>query len=93
MRSRYSAFAVGNADHLFRSWHPRTRPDDVALPRGTTWLGLEVLDVVDGGESDETGVVEFVARYRAAGREHRLHECSRFARRAGRWVYVDGTAS
>jgi SEC-C motif domain protein len=36
MRSRYSAFAVGRADHLFRSWHPRTRPDEVVLPQGTT---------------------------------------------------------
>jgi SEC-C motif domain protein len=54
---------------------------------------LEVLDVVDGGEPDATGVVEFVARCRVAGREHRLHERSRFVRRAGRWVYVDGTVS
>jgi SEC-C motif-containing protein len=91
MRSRYSAYALGKADHLFRTWHPRTRPDDVVVPAGTTWLGLEVLDVVDGGASDETGVVEFVARYREAGVEHRLHERSRFGRRAGRWMYVDGT--
>ena len=35
-------------------------------------------------------VVEFVARYRVAGRAVRLHECSRFVREAGRWYYVDG---
>ena len=34
--------------------------------------------------------VEFVARYRVAGRAVRLHECSRFVREAGRWYYVDG---
>ena len=26
MRSRFSAFVVGDEDHIFRSWHPRTRP-------------------------------------------------------------------
>ena len=93
MRSRYSAFVLGDVDHLFRSWHPRTRPDAVDVRSATTWLGLEVLDVVHGGPTDSTGVVEFVARYRADGGEQRLHERSRFERRAGRWVYLDGTVS
>ncbi|WP_275423743.1 YchJ family protein, partial [Virgisporangium ochraceum] len=26
MRSRYSAFALGDADYLLRTWHPTTRP-------------------------------------------------------------------
>lgn len=88
MRSRYTAYVVGDVDHLFRSWHPRTRPplDDVDP---LDWQGLEILDTEAGGESDEHGVVEFVARY--AGGE--LHERSRFERRAGRWVYVDGDLS
>jgi SEC-C motif-containing protein len=33
--------------------------------------------------------VEFVARVRAEGRGHRLHETSRFVREAGRWFYLD----
>ena len=36
--------------------------------------------------------VEFVARYRVAGRAVRLHERSRFVCEAGRWLYVDGDA-
>ena len=32
MRSRYAAFAVGDEAYLFRTWHPRTRPDDLTLP-------------------------------------------------------------
>ena len=90
MRSRYTGFAVGDADHLFRTWHARTRPDDVAVDPGTTWLGLEVLRTVDGGPGDDTGVVEFRARHRDRRGEHVLHETSRFERRRGRWVYVDG---
>jgi SEC-C motif-containing protein len=40
--------------------------------------------------SDNTAEVEFVARYRVAGKAVRLHERSRFVREAGRWFYVDG---
>ncbi len=47
MRSRYTAFALGDADHLWRTWHPRTRPPAVEAGR-LEWTGLEVLDVVDG---------------------------------------------
>jgi SEC-C motif-containing protein len=89
MRSRYSAYALDDVDHVFRTWHPATRPDDLAqLPR-LDWRGLEILDVVDGGPGDTEGVVEFRAEH--AGGE--LHERSRFVRRAGRWVYLDGEVS
>ncbi len=37
--------------------------------------------------------VEFVARYRVAGRGHRVHETSRFICEDGRWLYVDGEVS
>ena len=43
-------------------------------------------DVVAGMDGDDTGEVEFTASY--AGGE--MHERSRFERRGGRWVYVDG---
>ncbi|WP_176789368.1 YchJ family protein [Tessaracoccus flavus] len=84
MRSRYSAFVFGDSDHLWRTWHPRTRPASVDAA-GVEWLRLEVLDVVGGGEDDAEGVVEFDAHH-AGGV---LHERSRFARRAGRWFYLD----
>jgi SEC-C motif-containing protein len=90
MRSRYSAYSLGLSGYVFRTWHPRTRPDSVDPPPGLTWTGLEVLAVVAGGPDDETGVVEFRAGFREDGREGTLHETSRFERRAGRWVYVDG---
>ena len=90
MRSRYAAYAVGDLDHVFRTWHPRTRPDEIGASPGLTWVGLEVLRTVDGGPDDETGVVEFRARLRTADGEHVMHETSRFTRRGGRWVYLDG---
>jgi SEC-C motif-containing protein len=92
MRSRYSAYVLGHTDHVFRTWHPRTRPDDVAA-EGTTWLGLEIVRTEAGGSDDDTGVVEFVARYQGPRGVQELHEVSRFERRGGRWVYVDGDVS
>ena len=90
MRSRYSAFVTGRLEHVFRTWHPRTRPDEVTAEPGLVWLGLSVLRTEAGGPDDSSGVVEFRARFRTATGEDELHETSRFERRAGRWVYVDG---
>jgi SEC-C motif-containing protein len=90
MRSRYAAYATGRLDYVFRTWHPRTRPDDIDPSSGLTWTGLEIVATADGGVGDDTGTVEFRARYRTPQGSGELHEVSRFERRAGRWVYVDG---
>lgn len=83
MRSRYSAFAVGDADYLLRTWHPRTRPAALDLDDGTEWTGLEIREAA----GDE---VLFTARYRTPDGPGAMTERSRFAQRGGRWVYVDG---
>jgi len=93
MRSRYAAYAVGELGYVFRTWHPRTRPLSIEPDPALTWTGLEVLAVVAGGADDETGVVEFEASYDRGGSPGRRHERSRFERRRGRWVYVDGDLS
>lgn len=89
MRSRYAAFAVGDGAYLWRTWHPRTRPEAVILDPARAWLGLQIRDVVGGGPEDDSGVVEFTARYQQDGRRGEQRERSRFARRAGRWFYLD----
>lgn len=88
MRSRYTAFALGDAEHLWRTWHPRTRPDDVGIDPAMEWLGLEVTDTVAGGPDDDTGEVAFTARFTSPAGDGAVVERSRFIRRAGRWVYV-----
>ncbi len=93
MRSRYAAYSCGDADYVFRTWHPRTRPTDVAVDAEVTWLGLDVTDTAAGGIDDDHGEVEFAVRYEVAGREVTMRERSRFQRRAGRWLYVDGVVT
>lgn len=83
MRSRYAAYAVGDVDHVFRTWHPRTRPAEVEPVPDLVWELLEILDATD----DE---VEFRAHFRTPAGPGAMHERSRFERRAGRWFYVDG---
>lgn len=91
MRSRYSAYALGNLDYVFRTWHPKTRPHDVSPVDGIAFVGLEVLEMVAGGPDDDIGVVEFRARLRGPDGTSEFHERSRFSKRAGQWMYVDGS--
>ena len=89
MCSRYSAYVLGRIDYLRATWAPETCPTDLETgPQGLQWLGLQVKrhEQVDGDHA----VVEFVARSKLGGRAHRLHETSRFERRDGRWLYIDG---
>lgn len=88
MRSRYSAFVLENAAYLQATWHASQRPANLDFEAGAKWLGLQVKDFQSTGA--DTAQVEFVARYRVAGRAVRLHERSRFVREDGRWFYVDG---
>lgn len=91
MRSRFSAFALGNVDYLLQSWHPETRPRRLDLDDTVTWRRLQIVDTEAGGDGDDTGIVEFRAQYQQHGRRHILHERSRFTRTsAGAWRYLDG---
>jgi len=93
MASRYSAFAVGDAAYLSRTWHPSTRPASLDLDPDLRWLRLEILEVVGGGPFDDSGVVSFRAHHRSPRGRGVLAERSRFVREAGRWLYLDGTVS
>ncbi|TCO53736.1 SEC-C motif-containing protein [Actinocrispum wychmicini] len=93
MRSRFSAFAVGNEAYLLQTWHPRTRPASVPFDPGLTWTSLEIVGKSGGGPFHQEGTVEFRAHYRAAGRGDSMHENSRFERVGGDWVYVSPEAS
>ncbi|MDH6281160.1 YchJ family protein [Prescottella agglutinans] len=89
MRSRYAAFAIGDAEYLLRTWHPSTRPATLELDPDMVWRRLDVLRTAAGGLLDDTGAVEFVAHYADHGERGSMREHSRFVREHGRWFYVD----
>jgi SEC-C motif-containing protein len=90
MRSRFSAFAVGDGSYLLATWHPRTRPASLDLDPDLEWRRLEIAAVTAGGAHDDTGTVEFVAHYwEATGRRRgEQRENSAFVREDGQWFYV-----
>jgi len=92
MRSRYSAFALGNAEYLLETWHSTTRPRTLALDPGVRWIGLDVLGTTGGSPLHADGTVEFRAHYVRNRESGAQHENSRFVRDRGQWRYLDGVA-
>ena len=89
MRSRYSAFVLDELQYLLDTWHPDTRPAQLEPnPTDLKWLGLQIKQHQQ--QDADHATVEFVARYRQAGRATRLHETSQFLRVGGQWLYLDG---
>jgi SEC-C motif domain protein len=85
MRSRYSAYVLGNMDHIDRTFAPEVRNDfDRAEAERTAseteWLGLEV---IRSSQEGDKGV------FRHNQQELTQHEVSTFRRADGYWLYVD----
>lgn len=96
MRSRFTAFALGNAAYLLATWHPSTRPASLDLDPQLLWQRLDILST-SGGPFDDLARVHFAAHYRSVPGtppEDRVkgvqEEDSRFQREGGHWYYVDG---
>ena len=98
MRSRYSAFALGEVEHLLRT-QPSEEPEAerrralLETCRQVRWQRLEILATEAGGATDRIGTVTFRAHYRQGGVRGVLQERSRFGRRgnvlAGDWLYLE----
>ncbi len=90
MRSRYSAFAVGDEAYLLRTWHPATRPDRIGLDGDDRrFTGLEILETTGGSPLHTQGTVRFRADYTDAEGPGSQTENSVFERIGGDWYYVD----
>lgn len=96
MRSRYSAFVVHEPEYIYETHNPSTR-DEVNLDEITAWStqsiweGLNIIDVQEGKEDDDKGIVEFVARYTVGNKGNMHHERSSFDKKEGKWWFTDGT--
>lgn len=94
MRSRFAAYAAGEVEYVLATTHPvgpMGRIDQGAWEaevrdfcRRTDFVGLEILDA---GESGDTGWVRFRAHLLQAGQDASFVEHSHFVRRDGRWFY------
>lgn len=90
MRSRYSAFAVGDEAHLLRTWHPATRPDRIGLAADDRrWTGLAILETTGGSPLHTRGTVRFRASYGDPEGPGSQTENSAFERIGSQWYYVD----
>lgn len=95
MRSRYSAFVLGQLDHVERTNAPEIRNDfnRAEAERAVSevqWQGLEVLSSSQNGD---TGTVEFSIRFCRGGQDFGQHELATFRRDDSRWLYVCGKVS
>jgi SEC-C motif-containing protein len=95
MRSRYTAYALGEIEWVYQSQSPDGRQfvDRRATEewsKRATWKGLEIVDTKEGGPEDSEGFVEFKALYELAGEAITHHEIASFRKEDGVWYFVDG---
>ena len=95
MRSRYTAYTRSEIDYLFNTSGPDIREEfnheaSRTWADSADWQGLAILDVEGGDETDETGKVEFLARYQVKEKVCDHHELAKFARVEGKWCFMDG---
>ncbi|MEQ8219472.1 MAG: YchJ family metal-binding protein [Arenibacter sp.] len=93
MRSRYSAFVLGNGNYLMDSHHTSTRPVKEkkaieAWAKSVSWIKLEVLDSEKGEINDQNGTVSFNAYFFENGKVDVIHEKSEFVKENGLWMYL-----
>lgn len=95
MRSRYTAHAIKSFDYLFGTTLPDSRQEEdrkstAAWSKRLEWQSLAIRNVEKGGTEDDTGLVEFIARYRKDGKAFDHHEIAEFVRQDGKWYFKDG---
>lgn len=88
MRSRYSAFVLGESAYLLKTTTKENRHDEdekliKEFAQSVIWLGLDVVEV-------KMQSVEFKAYYKDALGVQVLHEKSNFIKEDGMWLYKDG---
>ncbi len=97
MRSRYTAYVLGNAAHIMATTHadsphfsaePGVWKADIDMFCGSTVF--EGLEVVSSRVEGDQGWVEFVASLSQSGRPVPMREHSEFQRVEGRWFYLYG---
>ncbi|WP_241644954.1 YchJ family protein [Rosenbergiella metrosideri] len=94
MRSRYTAYALHAFQYVAKTWHPSSRPAELAQllqndSVGTLWQGLSIVETHAGRAVNEA-YVTFFARYTSDQQPGWIYETSRFVRENNHWYYLDG---
>lgn len=94
LRARYTAFTRGEIDFILSSHHTRTRTevtrDEIEdWSKNSEWLGLNVVQIEAGKNTDQQGIIVFSAKYKADGKEHEHWERSLFEKEDGKWKFLD----
>jgi SEC-C motif domain protein len=97
MRSRYSAYAIGLTDYIIQTTSVEKQRDLIhkreellAFAKGTSFDGLEILDIEEG---DPISYVTFVAILHQGDVDVSFTEKSRFEKAFGKWYYHSGDVS
>ena len=94
MRSRYSAYATGNAEYIFKTTHPEHQKTlkisaIKEWSEENSWERLAIVETVKGKGNDQSGIVEFKAFYRDSNGSQQIHhERSEFHKLDNRWYYT-----
>lgn len=96
MRSRYSAYVLGDIDYLLQTTLPAQQAglDRAAMQAWSlqsTWLGLTVEKTELPAERPAHAFVTFSAHWRDGSGEHVHRERSAFVRCDDRWYFIDPT--
>lgn len=95
MRSRYTAYVEHAVDYIIGTCIHRGK-DDIDRKstsdwsEQSTWLGLNIISVENGGANDTKGTVEFEASYERDGLKEVHHEVAKFIKDKGEWLYEEG---
>jgi SEC-C motif-containing protein len=97
MRSRYTAYVKTEIDYIYETTHRSqrdkfNRKESEEWSRKTDWHSLEIRRTDGGGQEDQSGVVEFIARYRKKAKMAVHHEVAEFKKEEGIWYFFDGRA-
>ena len=95
MRARYTSYATGRIDFIEKTHAPESRADfDRAASekwaKESAWRGLSIVATKDGGPTDTTGIIHFIAGFSQKGQNYEHHEIATFRKEGVQWLFVDG---
>ncbi len=92
MRSRYTAYVVGEIDYIYNTHSLKTRntvtKEEIKhWSDSIKWDKLEIIETVHGDTEDLEGIVEFKGYYSEKGKTLSHHERSIFKKIDNQWFY------